>query len=186
MMRMGYARVATDDQNLSGQLELLHQAGCERIFQEQGSGLTRDRETLRRMLDHLRPGDTVVVWKLDRFARSTRGLLETVEQIHRSGAHFQSLSEPWAETTSHVGTFIMTIFAGLAECERELIRERTMVGRKAARRRGVRFGRPPKLSPDQRALARRLRDEGQSAQQVATMFGVHVATIYRFIETSSK
>ena len=181
MMRMGYARVATDDQNLSGQLELLHQAGCERIVQEQGSGLTRDRETLRRMLDHLRPGDTVVVWKLDRFARSTRGLLETVEQIHRSGAHFQSLSEPWAETTSHVGTFIMTIFAGLAECEREL----TMVGRKAARRRGVRFGRPPKLSPDQRALARRLRDEGQSAQQVATMFGVHVATIYRFIETSS-
>lgn len=185
-MRIGYARVSTHDQHLAGQLELLTQAKCERIFQEQGSGLTRDREALRQMMDHLRPGDTVVVWKLDRLARSTRGLLETTEQIHRSGAHFQSLSEPWADTTSHVGKFIMTIFAGLAEFERELIRERTEIGRAAARQRGVRFGRPLKLSLDQGALAKRLLDEGQSAKQVAKTFGVHVATIYRLMATLSR
>ena len=185
-MRMGYARVSTEDQHLAGQLELLTQAGCERIFQEHGSGLRRDREALRQLLDHLRPDDTVVVWKLDRLARSTRGLLETIEQIHRTGAHFQSLSEPWANTTSHVGKFIMTIFAGLAEFERELIRERTEVGRAAAQRRGVRFGRPPKLSLEQRALAKRLLDEGQSAKQVAKTFGVHVATVYRLMAILSR
>jgi DNA invertase Pin-like site-specific DNA recombinase len=111
--------------------------------------------------------------------------LETVEQIHHAEATFQSLSEPWADTTSHVGKFIMTVFAGLAEFERELIRERARVGRDAAQKRGVRFGRPPKLNTIQRALANRLLSEGQSAKQVAKVFGVHVSTIYRFVGTYS-
>jgi DNA invertase Pin-like site-specific DNA recombinase len=178
-MKLGYARVSTAEQHLTMQLDLLRQANCERFFQEKHSGAGRDRVALGRLLEQLRAGDTVVVWRLDRLARSTRDLLELIEQIHYAGATFQSLAEPWADTTSTVGKFIMTVFAGLAEFERDLIRERTRVGRAAARRRGVRFGRPPKLNSDQCALARRLLKEGQAAQQVAKIFGVHVATIYR-------
>jgi DNA invertase Pin-like site-specific DNA recombinase len=185
MMKIGYARVSTEEQNLASQLELLQQAGCRRICQEHASGANRQRAALQQMLDDLRPGDTVVVWKLDRLARSTRDLLEIVEHIHQAEAVFRSLSEPWADTTSHGGKFIMTVFAGLAEFERELIRERTKVGRQIAQKRGVRFGRPPKLNTTQRTLANRLLSEGQSAKQVAKVFGVHVSTIYRFMGTYS-
>jgi DNA invertase Pin-like site-specific DNA recombinase len=108
------------------------------------------------MLDQIRVDDTIVVWKLDRLARSTRHLLETVETIREAGGRFQSLSEPWADTTTHAGKMIMTIFAGIAEFERDLIRERTGAGREAARKRGIRFGRPRKLSLDQEQLALRL------------------------------
>jgi DNA invertase Pin-like site-specific DNA recombinase len=184
-MKLGYARVSTEEQHLAIQLELLQQVGCLRIFQEKHSGAARDRVALGRLLEQLRAGDTVIVWRLDRLARSTRDLLELVERIHQAGATFQSLAEPWADTTSAVGKFIMTVFAGLAEFERDLIRERTRVGREAAQRRGVQFGRPPKLNRDQRLLAQRLLNEGQAAQQVAQIFGVHVATIYRLISTAS-
>jgi hypothetical protein len=108
------------------------------------------------MLEQLRQDDTVVVWKLDRLARSTRDLLETVETIREAGAAFRSLSEPWADTTSHGWRFIMTVFAGIAEFERDLIRERTHAGREVAKRRGVRFGRPPMMHVEQKDLAARL------------------------------
>lgn len=121
----------------------------------------------------------MVVWKLDRLARSTRDLLETMETIRAAGGRFQSVSEPWADTTTHAGKMIMTVFAGIAEFERDLIRERTTAGRVAAKGRGVRFGRPRKLNPDQAKLAKRLLDEGQLASVIAQTFGVHVATIYR-------
>jgi len=145
MRRLRGAECETE-QHLTMQLDLLRQANCERLFQEKHSGAVRDRVALGHLLEQLRAGDTVVVWRLDRLARSTRDLLEIIAQIHHAGATFQSLVEPWADTTSTVGKFIMTVFAGLAECERDLIRERTRVGRDAARRRGVRFGRPPKLN----------------------------------------
>src|ERR1700757_3031062 len=134
------------------------------------------------MLDQIRAGDTIVIWKLDRLARSTRDLLETMEAIRESGGKFKSLSEPWADTTTHAGKMIMTIFAGIAEFERDLIRERTGAGREAARKRGVRFGRPRKLSSDQEQLARRLVLEGRSVSDIARTFNVHVATIYRLAE----
>ena len=184
-VKIGYARVSTADQNLDSQLELLQQAGCQRIFPEHASGMNRQRAGLQRMQENLRPGDTVIVWQLDRLARSTRDVLETVAQIHHAEATFQSLSEPWADTTSHGGKCILTVFAGLAEFERALIRERARVGRDAAHKRGVRFGRPPKLKTIQRALANRFLSEGQSAKQVAKVFGVHVSTIYRFVGTYS-
>jgi DNA invertase Pin-like site-specific DNA recombinase len=184
-MKLGYARVSTEEQHLAVQLELLQQVGCLRIFQEKHSGVARDRVALCRLLDQLRDGDIVIVWRLDRLARSTRDLLEIVEQIHQAGAAFQSLAEPWADTTSAVGKFIMTVFAGLAEFERDLIRDRTRAGREAAQRRGVRFGRPPKLNRDQRLLAQRLLNEGQATRQVAHLFGVHIATIYRLTSTAS-
>jgi DNA invertase Pin-like site-specific DNA recombinase len=139
-MKVGYARVSTQDQSLDLQLRALKKAGCRKIFQEKASGGTRVRPEFQRMLDQLREGDVIVVWKLDRLARSTRHLLETVEIICDAGARFQSLSEPWADTTTHAGKMIMTVFAGIAEFERDLIRERTAAGRNAAKQRGVRFG----------------------------------------------
>jgi DNA invertase Pin-like site-specific DNA recombinase len=111
--------------------------GCKKIFREKVSGSNRERPQFQRMLDQIRSSDTIVVWKLDRLARSTRDLLETMEAIREAGGKFQSLSEPWADTTTHAGKMIMTIFAGIAEFERDLIRERTSAGREAARKRGV-------------------------------------------------
>lgn len=179
-MKIGYARVSTLEQNLDMQLRALKKSGCKRIFQEKVSSTGRNRQEFLRMLDQqIREGDTIVVWKLDRLARSTRELLETVETISEASARFQSLSEPWADTTTHAGKMIMTVFAGIAEFERELIRERTAAGREAARSRGVRFGRPRKLNPEQEQLARRLIDEGKPVSEVAKTFNVHPATIYR-------
>jgi DNA invertase Pin-like site-specific DNA recombinase len=182
VMKIGYARVSTEDQHVDLQLDALTQAGCQRLFCEKVSGAGPQRPELLRMLEQLRAGDMVVVWKLDRLARSTRDLLATVETIRAAGATFRSLSEPWADTTSHGGKFILTVFAGMAEFERELIRERTRAGRDVAKRRGVRFGRPKKLNVEQRDLAVRLRAEGKSVKEVANIFGVHVSTIYRLAD----
>jgi DNA invertase Pin-like site-specific DNA recombinase len=131
------------------------------------------------MLDQIRPSDTIIVWKLDRLARSTRDLLNTMEAIGEAGGKFQSLSEPWANTTTHAGKMIMTVFAGIAEFEHDLIRERTGAGREAAKQRGVQFGRPRKLNPDQAQVATRLLTEGKAVRDVARTFAVHEATIYR-------
>ena len=135
------------------------------------------------MLDQIRSGDTIVVWKLDRFARSTRDLLNTVETLGEAGAKFQSLSEPWANTTTHAGKMIMTVFAGIAEFERDLIRERTGAGLQAARKRGVQFGRPRKLNPDQARLVSDLLEQGRAVREIARTFKVHEATIYRLAST---
>jgi DNA invertase Pin-like site-specific DNA recombinase len=178
-MKIGYARVSTLDQHLELQLHALKKARCTKIFREKVSGTSRARPELQQLLEHLRAGDTVVVWKLDRIARSTRHLLEVMDVIRESGARFQSLSEPWADTTTHAGKMIMTVFAGIAEFERDLIRERTTAGRAAARQRGVQFGRPRKLNTAQEQLARRLLTEGKSAKEIAQTFKVHPTTIYR-------
>lgn len=178
-MKIGYARVSTLEQNLDLQLQALKKAGCKKIFREKVSGAATNRPEFQRMLEQIRDGDVVAVWKLDRLARSTRDLLETMETIREAGGRFQSLSEPWADTTSHAGKMIMTIFAGIAEFERDLIRERTSAGRAAAKKRGVRFGRPRKLNADQIRLAQRLVAEGKSVTEIAGTFEVHVATIYR-------
>jgi DNA invertase Pin-like site-specific DNA recombinase len=183
-MRIGYARVSTLDQKLDLQMQALKKAACTKIFREKASGASRERPELQRMLDQIREGDTVVVWKLDRLARSTRDLLETMETIREGGGRFQSLSEPWADTTSHAGKMIMTVFAGIAEFERDLIRERTAAGRVAAKNKGVRFGRPRKLNPQQAKLAKRLLDEGKLVSEIAQTFGVHIATIYRLGATA--
>lgn len=181
-MKIGYARVSTTDQNLDLQLTALKEAGCGRIYQEKISGAKRDRPELQRLIDQLRPNDIIVVWKLDRLARSTQNLLELVDQIQNAEASFCSLAEPWADTTSPSGKMIMTVFAGIAEFERDLIRERTGAGRVAAKKRGVRFGRPEKMNEEQKSLARRLLKEDRSVSEVAKTFNVHKATIYRLQE----
>lgn len=181
-MLIGYARVSTEDQHLDIQLQKLKQAGCKRIFQEKLSGARRKRPELATMLEHLREGDTVVVWKLDRLARSTRDLLEISDMISQAGAGLKSLGEPWADTTSPAGRMVLTVFAGLAEFEKELIRERTGAGRIAAMKRGVKFGRPAKLDREKARLAARLIAEGRPVKEVAKTFGIHRATLYRGIQ----
>lgn len=185
-MKIGYARVSTQDQNLELQLKALKKAGCQKIFREKISGFSRQRPEFQRMLDQIRPGDTIMVWKLDRLARSTRDLLNTMETINEAGATFQSLSEPWANTTTHAGKMIMTVFAGIAEFERDLIRERTGAGREAAIQRGVRFGRPRKLNADQVQVAAKLLSEGKPVRDIARTFNVHEATIYRLAAASDQ
>jgi DNA invertase Pin-like site-specific DNA recombinase len=178
-MKIGYARVSTQDQNLELQLKALKKAGCRKTFREKVSGATRQRPEFERMLDQIRSGDTVIVWKLDRLARSTRDLLNTMETLRETGANFRSISEPWANTTTNAGKMIMTVFAGIAEFERDLIRERTGAGREAAKKRGVQFGRPRKLNPEQLQLASKLINQGNAIREIARTFNVHEATIYR-------
>ena len=179
-MLLGYARVSTDDQDLALQRAALKQAGCKRTYEEKVSGAKRDRPQLARMLDQMREGDVVVVTRLDRLARSTRDLLDVAEQLKDGGAGLRSLAEPWADTTSPAGRMVLTVFAGIAEFERALIHQRTSSGRVAAKKRGVRFGRPPKLSAEQIALGQRLIDEGTSVREVArVILKCHPATLYR-------
>ena len=178
-MLIGYARVGPDDQDLALQRAALKEAGCRRVFEEKVSGATRDRPQLTRLLDHIREQDVLVVARLDRLARSTRDLLEIAELLRDAGAGLRSLGEPWADTTSAAGRMVLTVFAGMAEFERALIHQRTSSGRDAAMKRGVRFGRPVKLTAEQISLGQRLIDEGRSARDVAKMFKVHAATFYR-------
>jgi DNA invertase Pin-like site-specific DNA recombinase len=182
-MLTGYARVSTDDQDLRLQRASLNEAGCRRIFEEKVSGAKRDRPELARMLDQIRNGDVVVVTRLDRLARSTKDLLDIAENLNEAEAGLRSLAEPWADTTSPAGRMVLTVFAGIAEFERELIRQRTSSGRVAAKARGVRFGRPPKLTADQIALAHRLVREGTSVREAAGLLKCHHATLYRALST---
>jgi DNA invertase Pin-like site-specific DNA recombinase len=184
-MLIGYARVSTDDQNLALQRAALKEAGCRRIYEEKVSGATRARPQLARLLDQIREHDVVAVTRLDRLARSTRDLLEIAEQLRDADAGLRSLGEPWADTTSAAGRMVLTVFAGIAEFERALIQQRTSTGRTAAMKRGVRFGRPAKLTPEQIALGQRLIDEGKSAREVAKMFKVHTATLYRALSSAA-
>ncbi|MBP7339720.1 recombinase family protein [Niveispirillum sp.] len=181
-MKLGYARVSTEDQSLDIQCRRLSAAECERLFEEKVSGTARKRPELETLLSDLRKGDVLVVTRLDRLARSTAELLRIAERITEKEAGLQSLDEPWADTTSPAGKMVMTIFGGIAEFERTLILSRTSDGRQAAKARGVTFGRPSKMRPDQQELARQLLLEGKSVSAVARTFNVHPATIYRCIE----
>ena len=183
---LGYARVSTDDQDLTNQRAELHAAGCVKLFSEKFTGTRRDRPELARMLDHLRLGDVVTVTRLDRLARSTRDLLDIAERIQEVGAGLRSLAEPWADTTTPAGRMVLTVFAGIADFERSLIVERTSAGRIAAKARGVKFGPSPALSAEQIAHARQLiHDDKKPVAEVARLLGVHRATLYRAIERNN-
>ena len=180
-MNIGYARVSTAEQNLTLQTDALAAAGCERIFVETASGSQRDRPELQRALDYMRPGDTLVVWKLDRMARSMRQLIDTVELLHSKDMGFRSMTEA-IDTTTPGGMLVFHIFGALAQFERAIIRERTRAGLDAARARGRKGGRRPKLSKsdirDARAL---LRDPEISVAEVAKRLNVSSATLYRHL-----
>ena len=154
-MKIGYARVSSDDQNLDLQRDALNKAGCERVYEEKESGARADRPQLQRLMEALRSGDTLVVWRLDRLGRSLKHLVETVETLEAAGVGFQSTTEA-IDTTTSGGKLVFHIFAALAEFERTLIRERTRAGLTAARARGRQGGRPKVLSEDKRRMAQAL------------------------------
>ena len=178
-MIFGYARVSTKDQNLDAQIDALTAAGAKRIFQEKITGKVRQRPELEKMLEQLRDGDVVVITKYDRLARSLPDLLSLVETIKAKGAHFRSLTED-VNTSTPSGRLTFHIFGSIAQFQRELIVERTNEGLAAARKRGRAIGRPPALLPDQRAEARRMRDEERRPiSEIAQLFKVSTQTIRR-------
>jgi DNA invertase Pin-like site-specific DNA recombinase len=178
-MIVGYARVSTDGQTLDAQQSALRAAGCERVYSEKVSGAITDRPALAKAISALGNGDTLVVCKLDRLARSTRDLLNTLDAIGKAGASFKSLGDQWADTTTPHGRLMLTVLGGLAEFERHLILARTSEGRQRAQQRGVKFGRKPKLTAHQQqeALARRAR--GEALVDIARSYAVSHSTISR-------
>lgn len=181
-MRIGYARVSTLDQTPELQLQKLRDAGCERIFVERASGARVDRPELGRVLnDILREGDTLVVWKLDRLARSLKQLIATAEKLRERGIGFVSLTDA-IDTSSPGGMLVFHMLGAIAEFERALIRERTVAGLAEARRKGKMGGRPRSLSKKDTTAARVLLADGiLSAKEVAARFGVSRATLYRYL-----
>jgi DNA invertase Pin-like site-specific DNA recombinase len=186
MKLIAYARVSTSGQTLDAQLEQLRAHGCDLIFQETMSGARSDRPELAKALNALEQGDTLIVTRLDRLARSTFDLLQSVRVIEGKGAKLKSLAEAWADTTTPTGRLILTVLGGLAEFERSLITERTGEGRERARREGRRLGRPPKLSTHQKALIAQWRAEGQDNAQIARALGVSRSTVSRIVKAVRK
>jgi DNA invertase Pin-like site-specific DNA recombinase len=180
-MRVGYTRVSTLDQNLALQIDALKAAGCDRIFTEKASGAQRDRPELQAAFDYLRAGDTLVVWKLDRLARSMRQLIETVEDLQTRGIELRSLTES-IDTATPGGRLVFHIFGALAEFERAVIRERTSAGLQAARDRGRKGGRPKTLGPKDLAVAKAMLADPQiPVEEVAARLKVSPATLYRYL-----
>ena len=186
MTIFGYARVSTEGQPLDAQLEALKAAGCEKIFREKISGANADRAELVRLLAAIGHGDTMIVSRLDRLARSTRDLLNILDTLARRGASFRSLGDSWADTTTPQGRLMRTVLGGLAEFERELIRLRTGEGRSRAKARGVHMGRPPKLTPHQRREASQALASGTATQaDLVRRFNVSQSTISRLAEKAA-
>ena len=180
-MNYGYARVSTDEQNPAFQLSALQKAGCTTIFKDEGlSGATVKRPALTRCLKTLGPGDTLIVWKLDRLGRSLRDLIVMLDTLRAHGVKFRSLTEP-IDTETATGRAMWQMIGVLAELDRSLITERTRAGVQAARQRGVPFGPKPKLTAQQITHARQLRTQGEPVRVIAVLFSVHRATLYRVL-----
>jgi DNA invertase Pin-like site-specific DNA recombinase len=179
-MIYGYARVSTDGQSVATQVAALRRQGAGKVFREVASGAKTDRAQLRRMLGQLDAGDVLLVTRLDRLARSTRDLLNTLAAIADRKAGFRSLGDAWADTTTPHGRLMLTVLGGLAEFERDLIRVRTGEGRARAKARGVKLGRKPKLTEHQKREALRRRDiDGEPLREIARSYNVSHSTISR-------
>jgi DNA invertase Pin-like site-specific DNA recombinase len=183
---VGYARVSTDDQDLALQLDALTSAGCEKIFRDTASGAKVARPGLTQVLDYVRDGDTLVVWRLDRLGRSLTQLIELMTKLDERGVGFRSLTEQ-IDTTTSGGKLIFHIFGALAEFERNLIRERTMAGLQAARARGRMGGRPKLPETDRKIqMARQLHsDPKNSISAICKTLGISRATLYRYLGPSA-
>lgn len=178
-MIYGYARVSTDGQTLDAQLEALIAAGAEKVFAETASGAKSDRAELAKVLALLAKGDTLLVTRLDRLARSTLNLLNILDDLSRREVMFRSLTEGWADTTTPHGRLTVTIVGGVAEFERELIRARTSEGRARAKARGQNLGRRPTLTRHQQDEVRRRKVAGESVREIARSYNVSASTISR-------
>jgi DNA invertase Pin-like site-specific DNA recombinase len=177
--RLGYARVSTYGQTLDAQIAQLRAEGYIKIYREKASGAQADRRELLKLLKELAPGDVVTVTRIDRLARSTFDLFAIVKRIVDAGGQFRSLAEPWADTATSTGRLMIAVLGGLADVERDLIRTRTAEGRSRARARGQHMGRPPALTPQQQAEARKRRAEGATLKELAQSYNVGIATISR-------
>ena len=178
-MQLGYARVSkADDQDTAAQVSALKAAGCTRVYEEKASGGRWHRPQLHRMLDQLREGDVIVVWKLDRLSRSLKDLLHILEKIDAAAANFRSLTEA-IDTSGPAGRMMMQMLGSFAEFERAMVRERTRAGLKAAREQGRKGGRRSKLMPRQRAEILAMLADGRAGAEIARVFRVHRATISR-------
>ena len=184
-MEIGYARVSTQDQNLDLQIDALNEAGCKKIYCDKISGSEKSRPELDRMIESLRKGDTVVVFKLDRLGRSLKHLIDLVAQFDKKGVSFKSTQDMMFDTTSSQGRLIFNLFASLAEFERDIIRERTNAGLKSARARGRIGGRPKGLSEEAQKTAEicaSLYEGGKhGANEIATRMRISKATLYKYL-----
>lgn len=182
MAVIGYARVSTQEQNLQLQLDALKGAGAVKIFQDQGvSGSKAERPGLGKLLDHVREGDEVIVWKLDRIARSTRNLLDLVDEFKAAGVAFRSVTDG-ISTSGAMGKAMITIMGALAELERDQIVERTKAGLESARERGRLGGRPRKAADAKVNLCKKMFSDGTSAIEIAHVLGLSRATVYRYVQ----
>ena len=181
-MKIGYARVSTEEQKLEGQLDALKKEGCEQIFKEKISGGKKEREELERCLELLREGDTLVVKKLDRLGRTVRQLVDLIEILKKRKIHFKCIDDP-IDTTSSTGTFFFHVMGAFAELEKNLIRERTQTGLSAARARGRTGGRPETISKDKKEEAYKMyKANDKTVEEIGKLLGMSRMTIYRFIE----
>ena len=177
-MKIGYARVSTDDQNLDLQRDALERAGVEKLYEDKASGRTIDRPQLAECLRSLREGDTLIVWRLDRLGRSVRDLIDLINKLKAQGVQFHSITEQ-LDTTTPMGQFVFHVTAALAELERSIIRERTMAGLAAGRARGRKGGRPRKLSEAQWKAIKTLLDARElTVKEIAAQYGVSRGVIY--------
>lgn len=182
-MIFGYARVSTTEQNISNQIQILRDSGCEKIFQDIGSGVRDDRKGLLELLTFVRKDDIVIVYKTDRIFRSLKNMIDLIDKFNSLGVKFKSLTEPAFDTTSANGKFIIQIFGAVAEFERNLISERTKSGLEGARRRNKLLGRPKgasKASIDKYQFAKHLyNNKGISIEKACKQAGISKATFYR-------
>lgn len=181
-MKIGYARVSTNDQNLDRQLDQLSEYGCERIFQEKVTGSRKERPELNRMIDMLRKGDTIVITELARLSRSVKDLFEIVEIIHSKSSDIKSLKEPWLDTTTPQGKLLFTMFAGISQFDRDIIRQRTMEGLSSARARGRKGGRPKTPSSEIELALKMYDSKDYSISEIEHATGVSKTTLYRYLK----
>ena len=184
-MLIGYARVSTQDQNLELQFDALNKSGCNKIFEDRVSGSRADRPGLNKLLEMLREGDTLVVWKLDRLGRSVKNLVDLVVELHKRGVQFKSLTDS-IDTGTPSGRFFFHVMASLAQMERELTIERTRAGLEVARQLGRKGGRKRLMTDSKIKSAKKLLANGTPPRDVAKNLGVSIPTLYRWIPAAAQ
>jgi DNA invertase Pin-like site-specific DNA recombinase len=180
-MKIGYARVSTEEQNLDRQLDILKLAGCDRIYEEKVSGIKKERPELKKILDQLRSGDVLIVADITRLSRSIKDLFCLVEQIEKEGANIKSIKESWVDTTTAQGKLMFTIFAGISQFERDLISQRTIEGLNAARARGKKGGRPRLNEKNIKLAVKMYNSKNYSISEITKATSVSKTTLYRYI-----